>query len=179
MQFNKAASITQVAVTLLIGTLGCQSSNNGAAAPSTDPVASTTTIAQTTSSSTHVTSTTSMMSEPAMSSTNSTITATTPGTLPTNLEVPTGMTVTSGPTIVNGRTTATLSCSGRASTTLTDLTAMLNQGGYHTKWVLGGGESTKSTAILEGSAKDLKVRAIIDDDTAGKCRQVRMEFFRP
>ena len=95
----------------------------------------------------------------------------TPGTWPPDLQLPSGMTLIGTPVQGTDGMRATLSCSGRASAALTGLTAMLNDAGYKTKWVLHGNDTTR-TAALEGSAGSKVVRAQINETAEGACQDV-------
>lgn len=186
MRIHKAMTVVVLPMALGLGVFACQSPTNDAGDDSpvdTRRDRATTTVLTTSSPPVSVTMAprvpTSSTSEASPSTNADPGHPSAAGTLPTNLVIPSGMALTDGPVTTGGHTSATLSCSGRASSALTDLTTMLNTGGYRTKWTFKGPEDPVQTAILDGSAKDLKVRAIIDDDAGGNCRQVHIEFSRP
>jgi len=94
-----------------------------------------------------------------------------PATWPPDLQLPNGIALLGTPVQTADGMSATLSCSGKASTALTGLTAMLNNAGYKTNWRLPAGDASQ-IAILKGSARGKNVRAQFNVTAEGVCHDV-------
>lgn len=183
MQRKRDIASGIILVLLLAGGAGCSGSGDDNATSADAPITSalpSSTIAGTTTSessptshadddgSTTSTTVTPEVSDPAPTSSGN---SQNPGTWPSDLKLPDGMTVQGTPSTNGNQTTVTLTCTGKPSTALTDLTAMLNNAGYKTKWIMQGQDPDR-TATLEGVGHGVTMTARINEATDGTCRSV-------